>query len=132
MTVPALAAHKKERRCIEGVNTFIPSASVGSYAGAGVPVTRPSYRTEGSRPMSIPFPQPPRKVRVAPVDGAPSPSDNRELEMGEITRNDPRPRDGDFFRQLVERAPEPIGIVRDGRLVYANAACLGVFGFPDR
>ena len=45
---------------------------------------------------------------------------------------EPRSRDREFFRALVELAPEPIGVVRNGRLIYANAACLGVLGFADR
>jgi PAS domain S-box-containing protein len=36
------------------------------------------------------------------------------------------------FRELIENAPEPIGILRDGFFVYVNAAYMRVLGFEDR
>jgi PAS domain S-box-containing protein len=36
------------------------------------------------------------------------------------------------FRELIESAPEPIGIIRDGYFVYANPAYLEVLGFMDK
>jgi PAS domain S-box-containing protein len=44
---------------------------------------------------------------------------------------DPRPRDADRFREIVDLAPEPMGIEREGYLVYANAACLKMLGLAD-
>ena len=35
------------------------------------------------------------------------------------------------FRELIESAPEPIGIVRDGHFVYANDAYVRTLGFAD-
>ena len=35
------------------------------------------------------------------------------------------------FRELIESAPEAIGIVRDGRFVYVNRAYVTVLGYPD-
>jgi len=35
------------------------------------------------------------------------------------------------FRELIESAPEAIGIVRGGRFVYVNPAYLTVLGYPD-
>lgn len=35
------------------------------------------------------------------------------------------------FRRLIERAPEPIGIVRDGNFVYANPAFVDALGYPS-
>ncbi len=35
------------------------------------------------------------------------------------------------FRELIERAPEPIGIIRSDRFVYANAAYVAVLGYPS-
>jgi len=35
------------------------------------------------------------------------------------------------FRELIERAPEPIGIIRSGRFVYANQAYVSVLGYPS-
>jgi len=34
------------------------------------------------------------------------------------------------FRELIEHAPEPIGIIRGGRFVYANRAYVSVLGYP--
>jgi PAS domain S-box-containing protein len=34
------------------------------------------------------------------------------------------------FRELIDKAPEPIGIVRGGRFVYANRAYVSVLGYP--
>src|SRR5258708_39381989 len=48
-------------------------------------------------------------------------------KIGEEKRLHERER----FREMVEQAPEPIGILRDGRLLYANAACLSALGFRD-
>jgi PAS domain S-box-containing protein len=36
------------------------------------------------------------------------------------------------FRELIENAPEPIGILRDGFFVYANPAYMRALGFEDR
>jgi PAS domain S-box-containing protein len=35
------------------------------------------------------------------------------------------------FRELIESAPEPIGIIRGGHFVYVNRAYLGALGYPD-
>jgi PAS domain S-box-containing protein len=35
------------------------------------------------------------------------------------------------FRGLIERAPEPIGIIRDGAFVYANPAFIASLGYPS-
>ena len=35
------------------------------------------------------------------------------------------------FRELIETAPEPIGIIREGHFVYVNRAYLEVLGYPD-
>jgi PAS domain S-box-containing protein len=35
------------------------------------------------------------------------------------------------FRELIESAPEPIGIIRDGHFVYANRAYVTVLGYPS-
>ncbi len=35
------------------------------------------------------------------------------------------------FRELIESAPEPIGIIRGGHFVYVNPAYLTVLGYPD-
>ena len=35
------------------------------------------------------------------------------------------------FRELIESAPEPIGIVRAGHFVYANRACVDALGFSE-
>jgi PAS domain S-box-containing protein len=35
------------------------------------------------------------------------------------------------FRRLVERVPEPISVVRGGRFVYANRACVAVLGYAS-
>jgi PAS domain S-box-containing protein len=35
------------------------------------------------------------------------------------------------FRELIERAPEPIGIIRDRHFIYANRAWLDALGYPD-
>jgi PAS domain S-box-containing protein len=35
------------------------------------------------------------------------------------------------FRELIESAPEPIGIVRGGHFCYANRACVAALGFSD-
>jgi PAS domain S-box-containing protein len=35
------------------------------------------------------------------------------------------------FRELIESAPEPIGITRAGRFIYANLAYVATLGFPD-
>jgi len=37
----------------------------------------------------------------------------------------------DRFRELIESAPEPIGIIRGGHFVYVNPAYLTVLGYPD-
>ncbi len=37
----------------------------------------------------------------------------------------------DRFRELIESAPEPIGIIRGGHFVYVNRAYLTVLGYPD-
>jgi PAS domain S-box-containing protein len=49
-------------------------------------------------------------------------SHRREAERQRL-RNEAR------FRELIERAPEPIGIIRGGRFVYANRAYLDVLGY---
>jgi PAS domain S-box-containing protein len=49
----------------------------------------------------------------------------RKAAEAERLRNEAR------FRALIESAPEPIGIVRDGRYRYANRACIDAFGFSD-
>jgi PAS domain S-box-containing protein len=36
------------------------------------------------------------------------------------------------FRELIEIAPEPVSIIRDGHFVYVNPAYLTVLGYPDR
>ncbi|HEY6458503.1 MAG TPA: PAS domain S-box protein, partial [Polyangiaceae bacterium] len=35
------------------------------------------------------------------------------------------------FRELIEIAPEPVSIIRDGHFVYVNRAYLTVLGYPD-
>lgn len=35
------------------------------------------------------------------------------------------------FRELIERAPEPIGIIRDGAFAYANPAFVDALGYPS-
>ncbi|HEY4015660.1 MAG TPA: ATP-binding protein [Polyangiaceae bacterium] len=35
------------------------------------------------------------------------------------------------FRELIERAPEPIGIIRDGYFIYANRAWIDALGYGD-
>jgi PAS domain S-box-containing protein len=35
------------------------------------------------------------------------------------------------FRDLIEKGPEPIGIIRDGRIIYANPAMVLALGFED-
>jgi PAS domain S-box-containing protein len=35
------------------------------------------------------------------------------------------------FRELIESAPEPIGIIRGGQFVYVNRAYLSTLGYPD-
>jgi PAS domain S-box-containing protein len=35
------------------------------------------------------------------------------------------------FRELIESAPEPIGIIREGHFVYVNRAYVETLGFPD-
>jgi PAS domain S-box-containing protein len=48
----------------------------------------------------------------------------REAER-ERLRNEAR------FRDLIDSAPEPIGIVREGRFVYVNRAYVTALGYPD-
>jgi PAS domain S-box-containing protein len=48
----------------------------------------------------------------------------REAEQQRL-RNEAR------FRELIESAPEPIGIIRDGRFVYVNRAYPVALGYPD-
>ena len=51
-------------------------------------------------------------------------SARREAER-ERLRNEAR------FRELIDSAPEPIGIVREGRFVYVNRAYVTALGYPD-
>jgi PAS domain S-box-containing protein len=48
----------------------------------------------------------------------------REAEQQRL-RNEAR------FRELIESAPEPIGIIRDGRFIYVNRAYPVLLGYPD-
>jgi PAS domain S-box-containing protein len=47
------------------------------------------------------------------------------------TAEDARLRNEARFRELIERAPEPIGIVRRGHFVYANPAYVMTLGYPS-
>ena len=49
----------------------------------------------------------------------------RRASERERLRNEAR------FRELIENAPEPIGILRDGSFVYANRAYIATLGFSD-
>jgi PAS domain S-box-containing protein len=49
----------------------------------------------------------------------------QQLAEEQRMRNDAR------FRELIEIAPEPIGIIRGGHFVYVNRAYLTVLGYPD-
>jgi PAS domain S-box-containing protein len=49
----------------------------------------------------------------------------RKAAQDQQVRNEAR------FRELIESAPEPIGIVRGGRFVYANRAYFSTLGFAD-
>jgi PAS domain S-box-containing protein len=49
----------------------------------------------------------------------------RKAAEEERLRNEAR------FRELIESAPEPIGIIRDGHFVYANRAYFATLGFSD-
>jgi PAS domain S-box-containing protein len=49
----------------------------------------------------------------------------RKAAEHERLRNEAR------FRELIERAPEPIGIIRGGHFVYANRAYVTTLGFSD-
>jgi PAS domain S-box-containing protein len=48
-----------------------------------------------------------------------------------IAAEEQRLRNEARFRELIESAPEPIGIIRDGHFVYANRAYLAVLGYPS-
>jgi PAS domain S-box-containing protein len=79
--------------------------------GARVPIeVTASHVTIGGRPAVFAF--------IVDV------SERRAAEQ-ERLRNEAR------FRELIESAPEPIGILREGRFVYANRAYVTTLGFAD-